>query len=158
MFLGFCFALSLLLAALYGFLVFFVDFFQQKGFERASVLLLYSGINIVSTIFRFVPGIISQSPKMPKLAIPVVYAFLGCLSLSLLLFMASYSLNAVVIALYGLAHGGMFDVMYITTLELVGKETYPTRLGIVLAAIGIANIVGTPIGGKYMEHLHIYFI
>lgn len=64
--------------------------------------------------------------------------------------MASYSLNAVVIALYGLAHGGMFDVMYITTLELVGKETYPTRLGIVLAATGIANIVGTPIGGKYM--------
>lgn len=45
--------------------------------------------------------------------------------------MSSYSLNAVVIALYGLAHGGMFDVMYITTLELVGKETYPTVLGIV---------------------------
>lgn len=73
--------------------------------------------------------------------------------------MASYSLNAVVIALYGLAHGGMFDVMYITTLELVGKETYPTVLGIdCVAAAGIANIVGTPIGGKYMEHLHIYFI
>lgn len=87
------------LAALYGFLVFFVDFFEQKGFERASVLLLYSRMNIVSTIFRFVPGIIAQSLKIPKLATPAVYAFLGCLSLSLLPFKASYSLNAVVIAL-----------------------------------------------------------
>lgn len=52
----------------------------------------------------------------------------------------------------------MFSVMYITTLEMVGKETYPTGLGIVLATSGIANIVGTPIGGKYMEHLHIFFI
>uniref|UniRef100_A0A8W8NJJ8 Major facilitator superfamily (MFS) profile domain-containing protein n=1 Tax=Magallana gigas TaxID=29159 RepID=A0A8W8NJJ8_MAGGI len=41
--------------------------------------------------------------------------------------------------------------MYITTLELVGKETYPTRLGIVLAATGIANIVGTPIGGYFWD-------
>lgn len=89
------------LAALYGFLVFFVDFFEQKGFGRASVLLLYSHMNIVSTIFRFVPGIIAQSLKIPKLATPAMYAFLGCLSLSLLPFKASYSLNAVVIALYG---------------------------------------------------------
>lgn len=157
-FLGFCFALSLALASFNGFLVFFVDFFEQKGFDRTSVVWLYSGMNVVSTIFRFIPGLLAQSPKIPKLAIPAMYAFLGCISLSLLPFMTSYSLNAVVIALYGIALGGVVTVISITTLELVGEETYPTGLGIVLAVSGIANTAGAPIAGKYMVQTFINFI
>lgn len=157
-FLGFCFALSLALASFNGFLVFFVDFFEQKGFDRTSVVWLYSGMNVVSTIFRFIPGLLAQSPRIPKLAIPAMYAFLGCISLSLLPFMTSYSLNAVVIALYGIALGGVITVISITTLELVGEEIYPTGLGIVLAVSGISNTAGAPIAGKYMVQTFINFI
>lgn len=95
---------------------------------------------------------------MLKLVIFVVYVFFGCLSLSLFLFMVLYLLNVVVIVFYGLVYGGMFDVMYIMILELVGKEIYLMRFGIVLVVIGIVNIVGILIGGKYMEYLYIYFI
>lgn len=152
-FIGFCFALSLTLAAFDGLIIFFVDFFEQKGFNRTSVVWLYSGMSIASMIFRFISGLIAQSSKVPKLAIPAMCAFLGCISLSLLPFMTSYSLNAVAIALFGSALGGTVTVVSITTLELVGEKKFPTGLGIVFAASGIANIVGAPIAGEYMEHI-----
>uniref|UniRef100_K1R1R8 Monocarboxylate transporter 13 n=1 Tax=Magallana gigas TaxID=29159 RepID=K1R1R8_MAGGI len=150
-FIGFCFALSLILAAFDGLIIFFVDFFEQKGFNRTSVVWLYSGMSIVSMIFRFISGLIAQSPKVPKLAIPAMCAFLGCISLSLLPFMTSYSLNAVAIALFGSALGGTVTVVSITTLELVGEKKFPTGLGIVFAASGIANIVGAPIAGNFRD-------
>lgn len=153
-FLAFCVALALTLTSFNSFLIFFIDFFEQKGFDRVSVVWMYSGMNIVSTVFRFIPGLMAQSPKIPTLAIPAMYSAFGFVSLCFLPFVTSFPVNAVVIACYGVALGGVVTVISITTLELVGEKRYPTGLGMLLAIVGIANTVGAPIAG--ILHLCMY--
>jgi predicted MFS family arabinose efflux permease len=147
-FLSYCFALAFALAAFNSFLIFFIDYFEEKGFDRSAVVWLYTGMNIISTVFRFIPGIMAQSPKIPKLAIPAMYSTLGFCSLAVLPFVTSYVLNAVVVGCYGVGLGGVVTVLSIITMELVGDENYPTAYGMVLATVGIVNTAGAPITGN----------
>ncbi|XP_055995736.1 monocarboxylate transporter 13-like [Ostrea edulis] len=146
-FLLYCFALAFALAPFNTFLVFFIDYFEEKGFDRSSVVWLYSGMNILTTLFRLIPGFMAQSPKIPKLAIPAIYSVIGFCSLALLPFVTSYVLNAIVIGCFGVGFGGVVTSMSITTMELVGDGNYPTAYGMGLATLGIVNTAGAPISG-----------
>lgn len=157
-FIGFCFVLLFILVVFDGLIIFFVDFFEQKGFNCILVVWLYFGMSIVSMIFRFILGLIVQSLKVLKLVIFVMCVFFGCISLSLFLFMILYLLNVVVIVFYGIVLGGVVIVIFIMILELVGEKIYLMGFGIVLVVFGIVNIVGVLIVGKYMVYMFINLI
>ncbi|XP_061187450.1 monocarboxylate transporter 13-like [Saccostrea echinata] len=150
-FLAYCLSLAFVLTSFNSFLIFFIDYFEQKGFERTSVVWLYSGMNIISSVFRFIPGLMAQSSKLPKLAIPAIFSAGGSVGLALLPLMNSYLFNAIVVACYGAALGGVVTVISITTLDLVGDENYPTGFGMLLAVIGFANTVGAPVSGYFRD-------
>ncbi|XP_062587543.1 monocarboxylate transporter 13-like [Saccostrea cucullata] len=150
-FLAYCLSLAFVLTSFNAFLIFFVDYFEQKGFDRTSVVWLYSGMNIISSLFRFIPGLMAQSPTLPKLAIPAIFSACGSVALAILPLMDTYVLNAIVVACYGAALGGVVTVISITTLHLVGDENYPTGYGMVLAVNGIANTIGAPVSGYFRD-------
>lgn len=147
-FICYCFAQALCVSSFNSVLIFFVDYYQFKGLSRSDAVSLYLYMNIVSTLFRFLPGFLKQLPHVSVLSIPAVSALVG--GASMLGFTqsgSSYSLNLVAACGYGLGIGGMVTVLSISIVKLVGQENYSAGLGISMTVSGIFNAAAGPISG-----------
>lgn len=148
-FMCFCFAQALCIAAFNSVLIFFFDYYQSKGISRSDAVSIYLYMNIVSTLFRFLPGILKQLPHVSVLSIPTVCALIGTVSMTAFpLAGSSFTLNLAAACGYGLGIGGVVTVVSISIGKLVGQENYSAGLGIAMTVSGILNTASGPISGK----------
>jgi len=148
-FMCYCFAQALCVAAFNSVLIFFVDYYQFKGLSRSDAVSLYLYMNIVSTLFRFLPGFLKQLPHVSVLSIPAVSALVGAAAmLGFTQSGSSFNLNLIAACGYGLGIGGMVTVLSISIVKLVGQENYSAGLGTSMTVSGIFNAAAGPISGS----------
>ena len=150
LFISYIFAQAMCLAAYNSIMIFYIDFFKFKGLNRADAVSIYFYMNVMSTVFRFVTGLLKQIPHVSVIAIPVFCALLGASSMGLFpLVGSSYIANLLVAFMYGCGRGGMFAVLGISIVKLAGQENYSVALGISMTFSGILNAVAGPVSGLF---------
>ncbi|XP_071141305.1 monocarboxylate transporter 9-like [Mytilus edulis] len=148
LFISYIFAQAMCLAAYNSIMIFYIDFFKFKGLTRTDAVSIYFYMNVMSTVFRFVTGLLKQIPHVSVIAIPVFCALLGASSMGLFpLVGSSYIANLLVAFMYGCGRGGMFAVLGISIVKLAGPENYSVALGISMTFSGILNAVAGPVSG-----------
>ncbi|CAG2230718.1 SLC16A9 [Mytilus edulis] len=129
-----------------------------KGLTRTDAVSIYFYMNVMSTVFRFVTGLLKQIPHVSVIAIPVFCALLGASSMGLFpLVGSSYIANLLVAFMYGCGRGGMFAVLGISIVKLAGPENYSVALGISMTFSGILNAVAGPVSGVFQLIFKIDF-
>ncbi|CAC5414364.1 SLC16A14 [Mytilus coruscus] len=141
------FAMSL--ASMNTTIIFFIDYFQTKGMTRSEAVNIYLYMNITSSLFRLLPGILKQIPHVSVLAIPAMSTSIGSISMAMFFFTgSSLTLNIITSCGFGIATGGMIAVMSVAIVKLVGQENYSTGLGISMTSVGIINSGAGPLSGE----------
>ncbi|XP_069106516.1 monocarboxylate transporter 12-like [Argopecten irradians] len=130
-----------------GILVFLVNALQTKGFDSSKAVFLYFFMNLISTIFRMVPGLCKKVPHVSVLAIPVLFMSIGAVACALLPGARTYEEHLVLLGMLGAMFGGTVTLLAVTTMKLVGIKNYSTGLGVLITAMGISNTCAGPISG-----------
>ncbi|XP_069106947.1 monocarboxylate transporter 14-like [Argopecten irradians] len=130
-----------------GILVFLVNALQTKGFDSSSAVFLYFFMNLISTVFRIVPGLCKKIPHVSVLAIPVFFVSIGAVACALLPGARTYEEHLVLLGMLGAMLGGTVTLLSVTTMKLVGMKNYSTGLGVLITAIGISNTCAGPVSG-----------
>ncbi|XP_071143130.1 monocarboxylate transporter 2-like [Mytilus edulis] len=148
LFMCYIFAQALVVAAFNSVLIFFIDFYQLNGLSRSEAVSIYLYMNVTSTLFRFVPGILKQIPHVSVISIPAFSALVGAIAIAIFpLVPPSYTSFILVACLYGIGLGGMVTVLGISIIKLAGEENYSAALGMSMTCSGIMNAAAGPISG-----------
>ncbi|CAC5414363.1 SLC16A9 [Mytilus coruscus] len=148
LFMCYIFAQALCVAAFNSVLIFFIDFYQFNGLSRTQAVSIYLYMNVTSTLFRFIPGLLKQIPHVSVLSIPVFSSLVGAIAMGIFpLVPPSYSSFLLIACLYGIGLGGMVTVLGISIIKLAGEENYSAALGISMTCSGIMNAAAGPISG-----------
>ena len=135
-------------------LVFFIDYYETKGFVRSTAVWLYFATNLASCSFRFIPGILVQKATIPILTIPCSSLLLGVVTLATFPLAHTLTHFIVLACMFGISLGCLVSVLSITTMEITGQKYYSTALGITMTTSGVATAIAGPVSGKgyYGDH------
>ena len=149
------FALSMMMtsASMSSLMIYIIDYYETKGINRSSSVMLYAVMNLTGVFFRLIMGAITQIQCIPKLALPGVFMWL--ISLTFLLFPSAEGLAYFIVlaCLAGIARGVLTSSMPILTFHLIGQDNYSTAFGLIMTLMGISSTIAGPIPGKYFCYL-----
>ncbi|KAK3087545.1 hypothetical protein FSP39_007370 [Pinctada imbricata] len=140
-------AIGAAISAYNAILVFFIDYYESKGFERETSLMLLLATNLSSSCFRFLPGLVLQSPRVPVLAIPCAALFLGTGTLALYPLADSLTHFIPVACMFGATLGCFVAAISLTTMEITGQKYFSTGVGVTMSMSGIMTAFSGPISG-----------
>ncbi|XP_060074787.1 monocarboxylate transporter 12-like [Ylistrum balloti] len=150
-FIIFIFGISLVISSCCASSIYMLDFLRTKGFDEHQTLLLYFYMNISTTVGRLIPGLCILVPHIDGLIVSAIFTCLSCVASVGLLEAASYYHHVMLMCLFGLAFGCSNTVLSMTTMELVGVDTYAVGMGILMPVIGVSNICAGAVSGWLVD-------
>ncbi|KAJ9357879.1 hypothetical protein DTO027B9_2806 [Paecilomyces variotii] len=152
----FCVAMFLGFLGFYNFLVYVQPYAIQTGIVNDNVgFYLLPMLNAASSFGRIVPNFIADHTGPLNMLAPAA-TVTGILALC---WLAVHNAPGIIILaiLYGFCSGGFVSLPPVVMVTLTKDiRDLGARLGMFFASIGIAMLIGTPIGGAILNETHKY--
>ncbi|XP_033730390.1 monocarboxylate transporter 6-like [Pecten maximus] len=128
--------------------IFILDFLMTQGFNSQARIKLYMCLEVGTALGGMVPGLLKKYiPHTSVLLIPAFFTIVGTTVCAFLPTAETYIDHALLLVCLGLTLGVSITTVSMTTMKLVGLQSYTVGLGILMTLIGIGNSVGGPIAG-----------
>ncbi|XP_033758330.1 monocarboxylate transporter 12-like [Pecten maximus] len=137
-----CFTLPVVISSK----IFILDFLMTQGFNSDAQMKLYLCLQMGTALGGMVPGLLKKYiPHTSVLSIPAFFTIVGTTVYAFLPTAETYAHHALLLVCLGLTLGVGITTVSMTTMKLVGLQSYTVGLGILMTLIGISNSIGGPI-------------
>ena len=119
------------------------------GIEGKDAAFLLSVIGISNTVARLVLGWLSDRTWINRLYLYNMCLVICGVSMALSPFMATYYLQAIYCAIFGITSGAYVGLTSVVLVDLLGLDKLTNAFGLLLMFQGIASVMGPPVIGQY---------
>jgi len=136
--------------------VYTVDRAVLWGIEGKDAAFLLSVIGISNTVARLVLGWLSDRTWINRLYLYNMCLVICGVSMALSPFMATYYLQAIYCAIFGITSGAYVGLTSVVLVDLLGLDKLTNAFGLLLMFQGIASVMGPPVIGALYDSIGDY--
>jgi len=149
-----CLADSLGTMALYVPFIYLPTVAQGSGIQPTQAALLVSCIGLASSVGRVASGLANDQPwSDPLLLTAIVVPAAGCQAL-LIAWCSTYTSYMAFSLAYGLTTGVWIGSTTPLIIDIFSLDLLAPAFGVMTALQGFSALVGAPIAGLFVDHLH----